>query len=754
MAMPNPGMPEPIRPGVDAVPIPVRGPLAGRGALPVPATWRAAAPALPPALATGFDLMALLKALRRRWLVAFTLGLLAAGGALAGVYFFLPPRNTAFAQIYISSTNPRILLPTSGDGGRSDFVVYQNTQASRIKSRFVLNAALKRDEVRTLEIVQKQPDPVLWLEEELKVEFKEGSEVMTISMIGADAPALVAIVKAVTEEYLREVREEEPRRKSQLLAELEDILAKANLKLTQKKDHFYKLAEGLGSSDPTAVVQRQVGTQSTLGENRSQYAKIRGEMMRAEARLKQLQSQEKLHTQPDVPDEIVNEAVNTDTLVKEMLLRRAKVQNVVDHYKKTATDPNEPTAVRARESLAAIDKELKEHMDAVRKQVVKRILQKAASDYKITLASVQSEFSFLAEQEKILREEVEKLGTEARKIGNSSTELEMLRAEIAGESKTAEKVRDETEQLKVELRAPPRVRPYQDAGLQKQDIKRLLMAMVVAPGGALALVCFGVGWLEYRGRRIQSAEEVMSGLCMPVIGSVPTLAPAANRRLLGDAEQGIAEHGLLESIDGIRTLLLRQANVEATRVVLVTSAVSGEGKTTLASHLATSLARAGRKTLLIDSDLRRPAAHQLFELPLQPGLSEVLLGEVHLAEATRSTAVDGLWMIPAGQWDREVMHALARDGMDEIFEKLKSEYDFIVVDSHPVLPANDSLLIAQHVDAVLLAVLRDVSQAPRIYAACQKLATLGIRVLGAVVNGTKHEDCYAGYHYVPQGTKK
>jgi capsular exopolysaccharide synthesis family protein len=198
---------------------------------------------------------------------------------------------------------------------------------------------------------------------------------------------------------------------------------------------------------------------------------------------------------------------------------------------------------------------------------------------------------------------------------------------------------------------------------------------------------------------------------------------------------------------------LRQANVEATRVILVTSAVSGEGKTTLASHLATSLARAGRKTLLIDCDLRRPAAHQLFELPLQPGLSEALLGEVHIAEATRATAVDGLWMIPAGQWDREVMHALARDGVEEIFEKLKSEYDFIVVDSHPVLPANDSLLVAQHVDAVLLSVLRDVSQAPRVYAACQRLATLGIRVLGAVVNGTKPEDCYAGYQYTPQPAK-
>ena len=73
--------------------------------------------------------------------------------------------------------------------------------------------------------------------------------------------------------------------------------------------------------------------------------------------------------------------------------------------------------------------------------------------------------------------------------------------------------------------------------------------------------------------------------------------------------------------------------------------------------------------------------------------------------------------MPAGQWDREVLQALARDGLEGIFEKLREEFDFIVIDSHPVLAATDSLLIGQHVDAVILSVLRDVSQTPRVYAA-------------------------------------
>ena len=173
---------------------------------------------------------------------------------------------------------------------------------------------------------------------------------------------------------------------------------------------------------------------------------------------------------------------------------------------------------------------------------------------------------------------------------------------------------------------------------------------------------------------------------------------------------------------------------------MVTSAGTGEGKTTLAAHLAGSLARAGRKTLLIDGDLRTPAAHQLFELPMQPGFSEVLLGEVEAAEAVQPTAIDGLMLMPAGQWDREVVQALARGSAAGVLEKLKEEFDFIVIDSHPVLGSADSLLLGQHADAVILSVRREVSQMPKVYAAAQRLTGLGIRVLGAVVNGTDPDE--------------
>lgn len=748
----NSGKPEPLRslPDGAGASVPARSNGPERRGMPAPGNaWRSGPPGLPPALASGPDLAGLLKALRRRWFLALSLGLVGATAAAAGIYCLLSPRYTAFAQVHIDYVRPFVINPEKDNGGR-EFSTYQNTQAAKIRSRFVLNAALKRDDVRALPIVQAQPEPLLWLEEELKVEFKEGAEFLTVLMTGPDPDAAVAIVGAVVQAYLHEVNQEEPRRKSQRLTELEDILTKANLKLKQKKELFCQRAEDLGTPDAPAIVQKQVNLLSTLGEYRSQNARLRGDLMRAEGKLKSHQAQQKQFLDPTVPDGAYAEAVQADAYCQTHLQRLSRVQDVMDDYRRHSRNPeSEPTYREAKEKDASIRKTLDARIAQIREEVAKRFRAKARADYETVLNQLQTEVTLVAEHEHNARAQVEALTKEAEKIGHSSTEMELLRADIRREERTAEQVGDEAQKLAVEVRAPARAILAQEAGLQRKDIKRLLMGLAAGPLTVFAAICLCVAWFEFRARRIRSADEVVAGLGMRVVGSVPALGAA--RRPAGDGtEQDAEDHELLESIDGIRTILLRNASVEETRVIMVTSAVSGEGKTTLASHLATSLARAGRKTLLVDCDLRRPAAHQLFELPLQPGLSETLLNEVHVAEATRSTTVDGLWVIPAGQWDREVMHALARDGMAEIFEKLKGEYDFIVVDSHPVLPANDALLVGQHVDAVLLSLLRDVSQAPRVYAACQRLQALGIRILGAVVNGMPQDDYSGGYQYTQQ----
>jgi capsular exopolysaccharide synthesis family protein len=416
------------------------------------------------------------------------------------------------------------------------------------------------------------------------------------------------------------------------------------------------------------------------------------------------------------------------------------------HYEDSAHSSTEPTYVKAKNQAAQVQKTIDSRKVELKKELENQAHERWQREYAANRLALEETVALLEDQEKQLASEVERMTRAAERVGVSSTELETLRAEIRQEEKLAERVGEELEALQVELRSPPRVQLLQEAVLQRKEIKRQVLGTLGAPLAVLFSVGFLVGWWEHRRRRIHSPDEVAQGLGLRVVGAVPRL-PASR----SETDWNLEQHCLLESINAIRAMLLRDASIDATRVVMVTSAVAGEGKTTLASHLASSLAQAGRKTLLLDCDLRRPALHELFELDLQPGFSEFLLGEVQLAEAIRPTTIAGLSLVSAGLWDAEVLQQLARPGLAEIFSQLRRDYDFVVIDSHPVLPATDALHLGQHADAVILSVLRGISQGPRVYDAYQRLTSLGIRVWGAVINGARRPDVYGkDYTYVPQ----
>jgi Mrp family chromosome partitioning ATPase len=113
-----------------------------------------------------------------------------------------------------------------------------------------------------------------------------------------------------------------------------------------------------------------------------------------------------------------------------------------------------------------------------------------------------------------------------------------------------------------------------------------------------------------------------------------------------------------------------------------------------------------------------------------------------------------LSVVPAGQCDAIALQALAQGSIQPIFAQLRQQFDFIIVDSCPVLPVADSLLIGQQADAVVFSILRDVSRMPKVFAAYQRLAMLGIRMLGAVVNGTNEASYGSDYHYLVPGNRE
>jgi polysaccharide biosynthesis transport protein len=202
---------------------------------------------------------------------------------------------------------------------------------------------------------------------------------------------------------------------------------------------------------------------------------------------------------------------------------------------------------------------------------------------------------------------------------------------------------------------------------------------------------------------------------------------------------------LVESIAATRLVVLHTAQLESLQVLLITSAFGGEGKTILSSHLAVNLANAGHRTLLIDADLRRPAVHKVFRQPFQAGLCEVLGGEVDVAEVVQAGPVEGLSLLFAGNAQGQPGKLLTQGCLGKLLPELRQQYDYVLVDSAPVLPVADSQFIAQYVDGVILSVLRGVSRLPAVHAANERLSALQIRILGAVVHGAISDSYYHGY---------
>jgi polysaccharide biosynthesis transport protein len=217
---------------------------------------------------------------------------------------------------------------------------------------------------------------------------------------------------------------------------------------------------------------------------------------------------------------------------------------------------------------------------------------------------------------------------------------------------------------------------------------------------------------------------------------VPLIPARVIRRLGSPSKRYQMWHvRLTESVDGIAARVLRKAETEQCRVIMVSSAAGGEGKTTLATQLALSLARAGRRTVLVDFDLRRPAFDEVFGLPLEPGVCEALRQQDAASPFVHEIATNNLAVVTAGRWDRNALAALSNGAAALMFKKLREDYDFVVVDSSPILPVADARFVSQHVDSVVLSVFRDISEAPKIVAACEILAAFGVHTVEAVVTG-------------------
>jgi capsular exopolysaccharide synthesis family protein len=184
----------------------------------------------------------------------------------------------------------------------------------------------------------------------------------------------------------------------------------------------------------------------------------------------------------------------------------------------------------------------------------------------------------------------------------------------------------------------------------------------------------------------------------------------------------------------VRTSLFVCAGPRRERVIQVTSPEPGDGKTTLASNLAIAMAQSGKKVLLIDADLRRPTVHKLFRASREIGMVDVLAGNIDLLTAVQGTTATGLSLLTAGESPVNPAELLSSARFAEMVEQARQEFDFVLIDTPPLLAVSDPCIVSPQCDALLLVVRMMKNRRLAVKRSRELLETQGIHVIGVVAN--------------------
>jgi len=268
------------------------------------------------------------------------------------------------------------------------------------------------------------------------------------------------------------------------------------------------------------------------------------------------------------------------------------------------------------------------------------------------------------------------------------------------------------------------------------------MPISVRPGLIKSLLIgFGIGALAGLGilllldridDRMASFSEFQHHFSENVLGQIPKEKGKGRVELLQPDD---LRHVFAESYRNIRSsIFFMPYDGPRPKSFLVTSAVPSEGKSTVSANLAITMALSGARTLLIDCDLRRGALREAFGIDSKIGFSEVLKGEVNWPEVLVPTAYDTLWVLPRGKTLGQPSEHLLRDSTDAILREVYQHYDYVIIDSSPVLAADDTTSLAPKIDATLFVVRLSYTSARLTKKALELLYNRQVNIPGVILN--------------------
>jgi capsular exopolysaccharide synthesis family protein len=422
----------------------------------------------------------------------------------------------------------------------------------------------------------------------------------------------------------------------------------------------------------------------------------------------------------------------------------------------SAQDTYTPEGIRTLQPHLSEDiRRLQSQLNAQIRHVVSGSTVDMAAQQKLTgdLADAEMQRDGLATQIASLRQQVATLQAQAQKEPDIAAQLNRIVRQRDVLQQAYQTLIERQEQVAISLSAvqgdaeiaaraalptsPIRPKPFRDSLVG--------LAFGLLAGCSLALL------VEYMDNTIHTIDEISHQLALPPLGAIPI---ADLKPSLVWQHQHSSATLASESFRMLRSSINYLGVEDDVRSILVTSANPGEGKTSIITNLAASLAQSGKRVVVVDADLRKPGVYKLIGGGRSHGLAEVLTGRCTPEEAVRLSDVPGVWTIPVEKLPPNPVELLGSPRMKALLEYLHGAFDIVLVDSPPCLIVADAIVLASQVDIVIQVVAAGKTARRAAMRARDALTSARGRLVGAVLNRFNPEvdsSYYYYYYYYPEG---
>ncbi|MCI0692983.1 polysaccharide biosynthesis tyrosine autokinase [candidate division KSB1 bacterium] len=432
---------------------------------------------------------------------------------------------------------------------------------------------------------------------------------------------------------------------------------------------------------------------------------------------------------------------------------------------------DDPQARRYEEQINMLKKQLQEE---ITKLATVEILNPVALSENLVARKIEIEANLQALQPKVeaLKKIIDTYDKQLESLPEKSLRLARLERTAQADEKIYLMMQEKYQESRItEVGQLGQVRIIDPARPPKEPVRprtklNLLLGFILGLGLGVGLTFL----FEYMDNSVRTIEEVEK-LGVPVLGSIPMIKEQeAIKRLKILPSSLNGKNGSLDSPEAKR-LVSRlithfapkspiseayrtfRTNIQYTKLdyelkaLLVTSPGPGEGKSTSVANLAITMAQMGSKVLLIDSDLRRPILHSIFNIDRRVGLSNVLVGRATIEEAAQTTEIENLFVMPCGTLPPNPSELLGSSAMRTTLDAMKKKFDIVLFDSPPIIAVTDAAVLSSQLDGVILVIKSGQTDRDATFRAYSLLKNVKTRILGALLNGVQIESMYGSYYY-------